>query len=77
MDLAAFEREALKMIETGGYEQAVTQLVRLSELIDAIVLRLRKKLPRKAREIDAKLQKRASSASAKRGASTDPAAISR
>lgn len=77
MDLAAFEREALKMIETGGYEQAVTQLVRLSELIDAIVLRLRKKLPRKAREIDAKLQERASSASARRSASTDPAAVNR
>jgi hypothetical protein len=26
MDLVAFEREALKMIETGGYEQAVTQV---------------------------------------------------
>ena len=28
-DLAAFEREALKLIETGGYLEAVTQLERL------------------------------------------------
>jgi hypothetical protein len=97
MDLANFEREALKLIETGGYEQvrpasppparsqgcaavaaaaaarvacvretperplwrarggvqAVTQLERLSQLIDAIVSRLRKKLPRKARQVGA------------------------
>jgi hypothetical protein len=100
MDLASFEREALKLIETGGYEQvrpasppparsqgcaavaaaaaaaaarvacvretperplwrarggvqAVTQLERLSQLIDAIVSRLRKKLPRKARQVGA------------------------
>jgi hypothetical protein len=49
MDLASFEREALKLIETGGYVEAITQLERLSTLIDEIVHKLRKKLPRKDR----------------------------
>ena len=48
-DLAAFEREALKLIETGGYLEAVTQLERLGALIDEIVRKLRKKLPRDQR----------------------------
>ena len=49
MDLANFEREALKLIETGGYVEAITQLERLSVLIDQIVSKLRKKLPKKDR----------------------------
>ncbi len=50
MDLASFEREALKLIETGGYVEAITQLEKLSALIDEIVRKLRKKLPRKDRK---------------------------
>ena len=50
MDLANFEREALKLIETGGYVEAITQLERLSVLIDQIVGKLRKKLPKKRGE---------------------------
>ena len=49
MDLASFEREALKLIESGGYVEAITQLEKLSALIDEIVRKLRKKLPRKDR----------------------------
>jgi hypothetical protein len=49
MDLASFEREALKLIETGGYVEAITQLEKLSTLIDEIVRKLRKKLPAKDR----------------------------
>eukprot|EP01050_Picozoa_sp_SAG11_P037311 SAG11_NODE_14653_length_604_cov_1.120792_2_plen_44_part_01 len=41
LNLASFERDALALIETGGYMDALTQLERLRTLIDEICRKLR------------------------------------
>eukprot|EP01052_Picozoa_sp_SAG31_P000644 SAG31_NODE_18_length_35375_cov_22.525315_25_plen_178_part_00 len=46
LDLRNFERDALHLIETGGYLDALTQLERLRTLIDEICRKLRVKVQR-------------------------------
>jgi hypothetical protein len=45
-NLASFERDALELIEKGGYMDALTQLERLRTLIDEICRKLRVKVQR-------------------------------